>query len=110
MKYIENNKFNLEIKKSIEEKLKDKDDLSEREIANLVYEYPAVYEEEGDESRWSRFIQTVVEVGDKNYLINWQRGLTEYQENTFLEQPKECILKEEEVIVTRTVICSKPIL
>ena len=94
----------LSIDKSIEEKLQDGDYLTEREIEDLRWDYPEVYEEEHDSGRWTAFMTTVVDVNGKNYAINWQRGLTEYQENIYDEQPYECELVEEEVTITKTTI------
>lgn len=93
----DNNIYELKIEKSIEEKLEDGDYLSEDEIEYLCWEYPCAYQEEGDSGRWTTFMVTVVEVNGKLYAINWQRGLTEYQENTFDEQPYECELERKEV-------------
>lgn len=94
----------LSIDKSIEEKLQDGDHLTESEIESLCWDYPEVYEEEHDSGRWTTFMTTVVDVNGKNYAINWQRGLTEYQENIYDEQPYECELVEEEVTITKTTI------
>lgn len=99
-----NNIYELKIEKSIEEKLEDGDYLSEDEIEQLCWDYPCVYQEEGDSGRWTTFITTVVEVNGKNYAINWQRGLTEYQENIFDNQPYECEITKEEVTITKTII------
>lgn len=94
----------LNIDKSIEEKLQDGDRLTESEIENLRWDYPEVYEEEHDSGRWTAFMTTVVDVNGKKYAIDWQRGLTEYQENIYDEQPYECELVEEEVTITKTMI------
>ena len=94
----------LSIDKSIEEKLQDGDNLTESEIESLRWDYPEVYEEEHGSGRWTTFMTTVVEVNGKNYAINWQSGLTEYQENIYDEQPYEYELVEEEVTITKTVI------
>lgn len=99
-----NNIYELKIEKSIEEKLKDGDYLTEDEIEQLCWDYPCVYQEEGDSGRWTTFMTTVVEVNGKNYAINWQRGLTECQENIYDNQPYECEVVEEEVTVIKTTI------
>lgn len=104
MEEQDNNVYELKIEKSIEEKLKDGDYLTEDEIEQLCWDYPCVYQEEGDSGRWTTFITTVIEVNGKNYAINWQRGLTECQENIFDNQPYECEITEEEVTITKTVI------
>lgn len=102
-----NNIYELKIEKSIEEKLEDGDYLTEDEIEHLCWDYPCAYQEEGDSGRWTTFMVTVVEVNGKLYAINWQRGLTEYQENSYDEQPYECELKQEEIKKIVTTICRK---
>lgn len=47
---------------------------------------------------------TVVEVNGKLYAINWQRALTEYQENIFDNQPYECEITKKEITITKTII------
>lgn len=104
IKEKDNNIYELEIEKSIEEKLEDGDYLTEDEIEQLCWDYPCAYQEEDDSGRWTTFMVTVVEVNGKLYAINWQKGLTEYQENSYDEQPYECELVEEEVTITKTTI------
>lgn len=56
---------------------------TESELESLVYE-SGVFTREIDEGRWSMFVETVVQADDgKFYLVNWQRGLTENQEDSF---------------------------
>lgn len=57
--------------------------MTEEQQEKLVFEYPKVYEEELDETRWTMIMETVVKVDDKFYRVCWQRGLTELQENSF---------------------------
>lgn len=40
-------------------------------------------EEELDEGRWHMIMLTIVEFNGKLFGIEWDRGLTEYQENEF---------------------------
>ena len=60
-----------------------------------------VSEEEGYEGRWMRDMSTVFEGNGRFFNIDWERGLTEYQENEFYEQPYEVVKKchEETIIV-----------
>lgn len=72
---------------------------SEREIRDLLeYEVETI---EGDEGRWTRDIETIIEVNGRLFSINWKRGLTEYQEDSYDYQPVEVERYEETVVVTK---------
>ena len=73
----------------IYEKLQNKEMLSEEEIESLVWDSEQVYEEAGKDHRWQKEMFTVVKVENKFYGICWMKGLTEYQENEYYEQPFE---------------------
>ena len=93
---------------TIIEKMYAGEKLSEKELKALVYEdveddYKIVTEVEGDESRWSRTIDTIIKVGEDYWDIPWERGLTECQENMFWEQPFRVKPVEEVVTVTNWV-------
>lgn len=85
------------------EKLKSGVKLEEHEIAELA-SMDSVYEEEGDEGRWDRQMTTVVKLFDDCYAIDWSRGLTESQENSFYEQPYLVEVEVKDVIVKKTFI------
>lgn len=56
---------------------------TESELKSLVYEFD-VFTRDIYPGRWSMFVETVVKADDgKFYLVNWQRGLTENQEDSF---------------------------
>jgi hypothetical protein len=61
-----------------------------------------VCEEEGSEGRWTRSMSTVFEVKGRFFIIDWERGLTERQENEFYEQPYEVVKEchEKTIVVT----------
>ncbi len=71
-------------------------DLSEREIRSLIWEGYTV--SEGEDRRWSKTMETVVEYKGRYFLIEWEKGLTECQEN-YYEQPYEVVKTEEKRIV-----------
>lgn len=73
----------------IYKKLQNKEMLSEEEIESLVWDSEQVYEEAGKDHRWQKEMFTVVKVENKFYGICWMKGLTEYQENEYYEQPFE---------------------
>lgn len=65
------------------------EDLTVKELKTLAFECEKVDEEEGDSGRWSQSIMTVVKLCDRFFAIDWERGLTERQENEFYNQPYE---------------------
>lgn len=82
-------------------KIDNKETLTEREISDLVSEY-SIYRETGDDNRWTRDMFTVCQVNDRFFGISWRQGLTEYQENSFSEQPYEVYKHEYEKTITIT--------
>lgn len=62
--------------------------LEEHEIEQLVNEYE-IETNEGDDNRWTRNMQTIIEISNRYFSIWWQKGLTEMQENMYIEQPVE---------------------
>lgn len=70
------------------QKIKNKERLSESEIRSLLWEYGEEVDEiEGGSGRWTQFISTIVKLCGQYVRIDWQRGLTEMQENVYDEQP-----------------------
>ena len=80
----------------------DSDDLSE------LISYYTIDEIEHGHSRWAAHMETIIEFHGKYYSIDWERGLTEYQEDEIypqilLEVKKVKVVKEvEEWIVKRS--------
>ena len=64
------------------------EDLTEGEIKELVWEYE-VEREEGDSGRWTQSMTSYVKLLNRFFVIYWESGLTEYQENEYLNQPEE---------------------
>lgn len=84
-------------------KLKNREQLSEDEIKHLVWDSDGFVEEiEGDDHRWQKEMQTIIDVDGQLYAIDWMRGLTECQENEYLEQPYK--VKKVEKVITKTEI------
>ena len=63
-------------------------------------EYEWVDEVGYDSGRWSQSMETIFKVGDDLWAVPWQRGLTEYQENEFYDQPYRVIKKTR--VITET--------
>lgn len=70
---------------------------TEKEIGD----YEFVNEIEGELNRWTQDMRTIFRVDDDYWCIPWQRGLTEYQENEFYDQPYRVAPKTEQIVVTR---------
>lgn len=62
--------------------------LNENELARLCHKY-SICNEEGCEHRWVREMESIVKLDGRYFSILWMRGLTEYQENEFEDQPVE---------------------
>ena len=86
----------------VEKKLKNKEELDDDEMGTLLNNFEEVYEEEGENRRWSQGMLTVVKVDEDLYAIEWDKGLTEMQEDSFYEQPYKVKLETEEVVIIKT--------
>lgn len=73
----------------LEEKIYNGVKLTEGELEEAVLEYDPVDEIEGENRRWTQAVTTILQIKDKLFAINWERGLTEYQPNEFCNQPYE---------------------
>lgn len=91
---------------SIEDKMERGIPLSESDMSELVCGYE-VYTEECGAGRWTVNTRTVVEIDGQQYVIEWDKGLTENQENFFHTQPVKCHLDTEEVVIKKTVIVTE---
>lgn len=58
---------------------------------------------EGEHSRWTQHMTTIFKYENKLYALEWEHGLTEYQENEFYDQPYEVEEKKEFVEVIKYV-------
>lgn len=97
---------------TIIEKMYAGEKLSEKELKALVYgnvedDYKIVTELEGEASRWTKPIDTIIKIGEDYWDIPWECGLTEYQENEFWEQPFRVKPVEEVITVTNWVPLEK---
>lgn len=80
---------------------------------NLGYEIDF---QEFDIGRWTQFVSSIIKFPDPNDLntytddlwcIDWERGLTELQENAFYEQPYRVKCVEKTVVVKTYVRCDE---
>lgn len=102
-----NRKVYLDYKYTWEERMLKKinsgEELNESEISGLATELAVVYEEEGEARRWSKSMLSVVELMGELFAVEWEKGLTENQEDSFYEQPYPVELETEEKII-KTII------
>ena len=87
-------------------KLKNGERLSESEVRELTWSGDYVDEIEGDDHRWQKEMQTIIDVDGQLYAVDWMRGLTERQENEYLEQPYK--VRKVEKVITKTEITYEP--
>lgn len=80
------------------EKIDNGEEISERDLSELVWGYE-ISREEGDCGRWTMAIYSIVELCGRFFEIDWEQGLTEYQENEFYIQPYEVEKKEYDKVV-----------
>ena len=82
------------------EKIDKKEDLTEKELKALVFECEEVDRTYGENRRWTRGVQSVVKLCGRYFLVYWDEGLTECQDNEFYDQPYEVEKKTYEKTVT----------
>ena len=71
-------------------KLENGERLADVELKEMVWNLPQVAENKSsDLDRWTRSVETIVELNNKLYRIMWDQGLTEMQEDEFYNQPEE---------------------
>lgn len=84
------------------EKITKGEELSERELKDLVFDFE--YDcQEGDMDRWTISVKTIVELCGEYFAIDWERALTEMQEHEFYNQPYKVEKVEKMVKVTEWV-------
>lgn len=70
------------------ERFDKKEKFAEYEISNFIEQFQ-VMEEEGEDRRWSRTVSVLLQVNDRYFILFYERGLTENQDDEYLEQPIE---------------------
>lgn len=73
---------------------------TEQEIRDAIWDFHQVEEIEHGHRRWTESMTTIVQVADRFFKIDWERGLTEYQENEYWDQPVEVTPHEYEKTIT----------
>jgi len=90
--------FELDMMEKIDNKIK----LTESEIEELVWGF-SIDTKYGENRRWSRSVQSIIDLNGRYFAIDWEEGLTELQDNAFYEQPYEVVKTEKTIVVTEWV-------
>ena len=71
---------------------------SRNELRDLIdmYDFKTI---EGEDRRWQRTKQSFLKIKEKYFVIIWEEGLTEKQENDYDNQPYEVIKKETKILI-----------
>jgi hypothetical protein len=86
-------------------KIDSEEPLSRSELCELrEYKIEQSY---GDNMRWYREVETICEIGDRYFCLNWYQGLTEMQDDEFDYQPFEVKKHTYEKTITVTEWVSK---
>lgn len=84
-----------EFEKNMVHKIDNGEILTEKEIRDVIYEFE-IDSEYGENRRWTRSVSSVVKLCDRFFMIDWEQGLTECQENEYYCQPYEVEKREYE--------------
>ena len=75
--------------------------LTESEIETLLWESEQIDEIDGQIGRWDQDISTIINLDGRYFEIEWFRGLTENQDNSFPYQPFE--VRQETITITKNI-------
>lgn len=68
-------------------KIKDKEQFSEDEMAQMTWRLTELDRQYEDNRRWSRYCTLILLAHGRYIALDYDEGLTEYQENEYYEQP-----------------------
>lgn len=87
--------------RKILEKVDKKEYFSEDEIENMFYDLEEFKEVCYEKGRWTMPMTTIFKVGNRFFCVEWEAGLTEYQENSYENQSYEVFPRREHIVVNR---------
>lgn len=79
------------------------DELTEKELTEILWKLKEVDREEGEDLRWVKPVTSIFELCGRFFAIDWYEGLTEYQSNEFYDQPYEVTKHTKQITVTEWV-------
>lgn len=97
----------LTFEEQMYQKITSGEKLKEKELKSLVFEANQIDEIEGEDHRWVRDVETIINLCGHYFSISWQRALTEMQEHEFWEQPVEVYPVEKVITVKEWVTADK---
>ena len=83
------------------EKFDKGEKLTESEIQELIWEFKEVERIEGENRRWSRWVDVIIEVEGRYFMTGYDEGLTEYQENDYYDSDVVEVKPVEKTIVIK---------
>lgn len=101
-KFEDNDYYNEHCEEILVYKIDNNIELDEGEMWDLLEFEIKKYREYGDMGRWDRSVNSICELCNRYFELDWSQGLTEYQENYFGEQPYEVEQIEYQKTVTIT--------
>lgn len=93
--YKEQDKYETELLK----KIKKREDFTREELISLFDRLKEVDEKRYDKHRWYTPVETIFKVKDTYILLEWDEGLTEYQENEYGFNPYEVYYEEKTIVI-----------
>lgn len=93
--YNDEEKFEAEVIRRID----SKENFEEDELSELLWRLEEVDRIQYDDDRWSRPISSIFRIGERFFQLDWDKGLTEYQQDYFEEQPFEVFYEEKTIVV-----------
>lgn len=92
--YNDKEKFEAEVIRRID----SKENFEEDELSELLWRLDEAERIQYDDDRWTRPVSSILRIGERFFQLNWDKGLTEYQEDYFDEQPFEVSFTEKVVV------------
>lgn len=90
------------------QKIEKGEPLDKGELSELVHEY-GVETHHGSSRRWTRTNTTIISLMGRYFRIYWEEGLTECQEDEYMEQPVEVFKHTYQKMITVTEWVTKPV-
>ena len=81
------------------DKYDNKKPLTKEEVRELIWNYD--YKRlEGENRRWSRWVNVIIKLKDRYFMVGYDEGLTEYQDNEYYTDITEVKPVEKMVVIT----------
>lgn len=74
-------------------------DLTRKEYEELLFDGYEIDRITGEKRRWTTCVESIIQIQDRTFSIEWEEGLTENQENYYGSKPVEVVSREETKII-----------